>query len=505
MTCSAIRSAGIALCLVTIPLSSLVAASDIPPPSVADAATSADSVMASSEATGVFGGEEIKYLATLEKTSVHADTEGKGASIVSISYSALGVEAPNERPVLFVFNGGPISASYPLHIGATGTHRVAFDDDITVPADQAELAPNPYSPLNVADIVYYDPAQTGLSTLHEGVEESPYASVREDAALFVEFVHNWLEAHDRADAPVFMLGESYGTMRAAEAAGQFVETYPEINLDGVFLMGQAVNMIEYAQRRQNILSYVVSVPTLAAAAWDLELVEKEGYSFNSFLEEATAFADTEYLTALYEGQSLSEKRLIEISETLETYTGLSAEIYAENNLRVSKEVYRRRILEDKNLLIGRSDMRYTAPMSEAGGRADPSHVIGDRYASAFATHFENLFDMPLPDDYASLKILPGWDYNYASPFADFNYGRGISKAFEAKPDFRLVIGTGWHDSMTTAGGARYAVSQSDWPADRVKLAFYRGGHMAYSIEKSAEAFGEDIRTMIKGWDDGEED
>ncbi|MFC6197469.1 S10 family peptidase [Ponticaulis profundi] len=499
MTCFQLRSAGVAFALLAS-TSGLVAVSD-PVPSSVDTATSATTLTRSVTQTGVFGGTELTYLASIEQLDVQADVEGKGASLVTISYVSEETADPAERPVLFIFNGGPISASYPLHIGATGPYRVSFDDDLSVPAEEADLVPNPYSPLDVADLVFYDPALTGLSTLHDGVSPETYASVTGDAEEFVEFVHAWLTKHDRLDSPVFILGESYGTMRAAEGAGQLNETYPDIDVDGVFLMGQAVNIIEYAQRQQNILSFVVSLPTLAAGAWDLGLVEQDGYTFESFLDEATAFADTEYLTALYKGHTISAEEQVAIAEKLEAYTGLSKEVYVENNLRVSKEAYRRLVLKADGLITGRSDIRYTANAEEAGAYGDPSGVIGKAYADGFAEYFEMTFGTPLPESYTSVSGYAGtgsWDWKFSSPFDSFAYGDAMNALFEANPDFRVVIGSGWHDTQTTAGSARYLASQSPWPADRVHLAFYRGGHMAYSVEESAEAFGQDIRDMITG-------
>lgn len=336
---------------------------------------------------GVFGGKEIAYTAQIERFPVQMDIEGKGADIVSISYVADGLDAPNERPVLFVFNGGPISASLYLHMGAVGPWRLDVPDDLSADPATFDIAPNPYSPLDVADIVFFDPASTGLSRVAEGVDVDVYASMAADAAQFVAFAEAWMEAHDRAGAPVYLLGESYGTIRAAEAAGQIAESHPDFRLEGVFLMGQAVNIIEYSQRTENILSFVVSLPTLAATAWEFGKVDAEGRSFEAFMSDAQAFADTEYLAALYQGQEISDAQASAIAVKLEAYTGITAAYYLEHDLRLSKETFRVELLKSDGLVLGRSDARYTAPMGADGNAPDASGVLGEAYTKAFGTYF----------------------------------------------------------------------------------------------------------------------
>lgn len=450
---------------------------------------------------GVFGGKPLSYTAQIERFAVQSGVEKRGADIVSVSYTANLPQTASERPVLFVFNGGPITASLYLHIGAVGPVRLAVPDDLTADPSTFELVPNPYSPLDAADLVFFDPASTGLSWVADGVDPLVYASVQEDAAQFVAFAEAWLERHRRTGAPIFLLGESYGTMRAAEAAGQIAEAHPDLNLQGVFLMGQAVNIIEYSQRTENIISYVVSLPTLAATAWEFGKVDAKDRSFENFMSDAASFADTEYLGALYQGLALPEATKIAIAAALEAYTGVSADYYIEHNLRISKETFRVELLKAEGLVLGRSDARYTAPATPDVPTPDASAVLGAAYVAAFGKYFAATFGTPLPADYQAVATVVGmgdWDWGAKSPFDQFAYGKRLNLAFDVNPDFRLVIANGYHDTMTTVGAARYALLQSSWPQDRVKLSWYHGGHMAYSIDASAAAFGNDIRAWIRG-------
>ena len=449
---------------------------------------------------GLFGGTEIAYTATVENIAVAPEGDLPAADLVSISYIAETDAAPDARPVLFIFNGGPISASLWLHIGALGPQRVSAPDDLTAPLEEYALVANPHSPLDAADLVFFDPASTGFSRVAEGGDPSKYFSVRTDAAQFVAFADAWLEKHGRKGAPVFILGESYGTHRAAEAAGQIAEA-GKMNLEGVFLIGQAVNIVEYSQRKQNILSYIASLPTLAAIAWDVGAIDKGGRSFEDFITEAQAFGEAEYLGALFQGQRISPEELARVAGKLEAYTGIPAAYYVENRLRISKEQFRVELLKDKNLILGRSDGRYTGPLAD--GRGDPSSILQQAYSKLFAAYFAQTFEGVALDAFKeTFSAGPGfdsWDWGAASPFGHFAYAERIDAAFKAYPEFRVFVGTGYHDTMTTVGAADYLIDQSDWPKDRVRSAKYIGGHMAYSVDASAQAFGDDIRGWIRGW------
>jgi carboxypeptidase C (cathepsin A) len=217
--------------------------------------------------SGTFNGVRVDYTATVASVEVK-DAAGKpGASIVSTSYVADAASGAPQRPVMFVFNGGPISPSVYLHMGAFGPKRVAFGDDLSADAGLAPLTDNPYSILDVFDLVYFDPAGTGFSRALPGKPLREYFSVEADAQQTAAFIIGWLEANQRTGSPVWIFGESYGTNRAAETTGQLSKLDPPFLSAGIVLFGQAVNIIEYSQRPSNIMSYVVSLPTLAALGW----------------------------------------------------------------------------------------------------------------------------------------------------------------------------------------------------------------------------------------------
>ncbi|MFO1465924.1 MAG: hypothetical protein U1F35_05720 [Steroidobacteraceae bacterium] len=242
---------------------------------------------------GRFNGAKLKYTARVEALDV-SDANGR-SSIVSFSYTRDGVKDAARRPVTFLFNGGPIAPSAWVHLGGLGPFRVDIPDEVGADPGAFHIIGNEYSPLDATDLVFVDPASTGWSRVAGGSKPEAWFSIRADAQQFVAFIQAWLAAHGRSGSPVYVFGESYGTNRAAEIAGQVAETPAAFHLAGVFLYGQAVNIIEYAQRPANITSYAVSLPTLAAIAWYHGRIDRGGKTRDAF--EAREFACREQVPA----------------------------------------------------------------------------------------------------------------------------------------------------------------------------------------------------------------
>ena len=244
---------------------------------------------------GVFGGETVSYQALVERTELPASDLAPAVEMVSFAYLRDDTPDAETRPVIFLFNGGPGAASAWLHMGAMGPVRINAPQDpaTPVPAGQGPVA-NLHSLIDVADLVFLDPPETGFSRVAGEAEPGGLYSVNGDADVFARFIETWLADHGRTDAPVFLLGESYGTMRAAAVAGLMAESDP---LDGVILMGQAINMIETSQRRGNMLSYATNLSALAAIAAYHERVDTQGQSIPEFVDTVQDWAMGEYLTA----------------------------------------------------------------------------------------------------------------------------------------------------------------------------------------------------------------
>jgi carboxypeptidase C (cathepsin A) len=454
---------------------------------------------------GVFNGQSLNYTATVDGIVVE-DAEGApGAQVVSTSYVVDAPPGSTPRPVMFVFNGGPISPSIYLHLGAFGPKRLAFADDLSVPASDAPLVDNPYSILDAADLVYFDPAGTGFSRALPGKPLNEYFSIAADAQQTAAFIQAWLEQHHRLDSPAYIFGESYGTNRAVETAGQLAGMEPPVLLRGVVLFGQAVNIIEYSQRPSNIMSYVVSLPTLAALGWYHGKAEAGDATLEQFTNAAWEYARDDYLDALFQGNTLSDEALHSVAQRLQKFTGVDAQVFIDKRLRLSKEAYRVELFKAGNKVIGRSDGRYVGdiPLDESGKPipgSDPANVLPNAIAGAYKAYLVDVLGLPSAEQYLTgspVQGLDGWEWGGASPFDWFQYGDALGKLLAASPQTRVVVAAGYYDTMTTLGASQYLIDQESWPRGQVSLKAYPGGHMAYSIAASAEAMASDLRGMIR--------
>ena len=319
-----------------------------------------------------------------------------------------------------------------------------------------------------------------------------------------DFVVAWIKANGREASPKYVLGESYGTLRAALMAGQLAELMP---LDGVFLFGQAVNMIETSQRAKNAIAYATNLPALAAIAAYHGKATAKGprQSMDAFIDETYAWGMGEYLQALVQGYDLPAPRRKAIADRLQAYTGIGADYYVANDLAITKIAFGRELLKAEGRVLGTYDARYVGPAAKPGERpVDPFGKVVATIQPAMLAHYATSLGVtwPATDYRGQAPETSTWTWSGTlgpgGPFLDFDYPARIGRAFAVNPKFRLMIGTGIYDLTTTVGPARYMVSRSDWPRDRVIQRQYVGGHMAYTHIPSHKAFTDDIRDWVLG-------
>ena len=453
-----------------------------------------------SQHEGRFNGRRVRYTATVEETRVAAAPGRPAARFVTTAY----VAEPRDvaRPVLFLFNGGPIVASTYLHMGAFGPKR--YDPPRDVDADVPEpyaLVDNTDSPLDVADLVFVDPPETGFSRLENEASRREAYSDQADSLMTAGFIRAWLRTAGREGSPVHLVGESYGTLRAALTAGLLAEDRP---LEGLVLLGQALNMIETSQRARNIISYATNLPTLTAVAWYHGRIAGGG-GLRARIEESWAFAMSDYLDALRRGNGLSATERRAMAVRLEALTGIGADYYLANRLTITKVTFCRELLRDQGRVLAMYDARYSAPAPGPGEPStDPYGKVNAMIPPLLARHLTRNLGVTLPmDDYRGSAPRPGpWAYAPSSgaggPFDDYHYDRGIEQAMAASPRFRLMIGTGVYDTTTTLGPARYLAAQAAYPRERIVLREYEGGHMAYSNPDARTAMAQDLRAFVTG-------
>ena len=450
---------------------------------------------------GVFGGQPVAYTATVGETVIADDKGQPTLRFVTTAYVRDSAD-PATRPVLFAFNGGPSSSSATLHMVALGPKRIAIAQDPSAPAPPPGMADNPLCVLDAADIVFIDPAETGFSRILPAGRREVFYSVNGDAQSVSDFILAWVKANGRERSPKYVLGESYGTQRAAVMAGQLAGVMP---LDGVFLFGQAVNMIETSQRAKNIVSYATNLTALAAIAAYHGKATAPPRDPAAIADAAYAWGMGEYLQALLRGHDLPAAERRRIAGKLQAMTGVGADYYLAHDLVITKVAFARELLRDKGLILAAYDARYTGAAAGPGGRpVDPMHGVTAAVPVMMKAHYTQDLGVPWPmDDYREVAPHSNeWTWSGTlgpgGPFLDYDYEARIAEAFRANPRFRLMVGTGYYDLTTTIGPARYLVTQGDYPRDRVAQRQYVGGHMAYTHAPSHKAFTDDIRVWVKG-------
>lgn len=420
---------------------------------------------------------------------------------------------PQKRPVIFIFNGGPGVSSVWLHLGGVGPFRVAVPEDPTSAfAPPYELEENAGSLLAAGDLVFIDPIRTGYGRLEVGADPAPVSGVDGDVSHVAEIIEEWLTRHGRLGSPVYLVGESYGTIRASLLTTALSQRSNAIAVSGVALIGQAVNAQETTQRPTNVVGFVAAVPYLAATAQYHGLGDYGSLGLAELTDRAHEWSLARYAPALLRGDLLSEEEAREIAGELAAFCGLSVEWLLENALRVNKEDFRRVLLPGR--ILGLTDARYTlpvAPHSLPGEEVDPTDVVLDpAYTALIHEHLVHSLGAPGDEVYrlAASGVHEGWDYQEAgataafggsplpSPFAQFDYAAHLRSWMRANPRARLFVGTGHYDSLTTVGAARHLLAQNALPRERVTFRAYAGGHMMYTVRSVAEQLGADLRRFI---------
>lgn len=457
--------------------------------------------------SGVFNGEHVEYTAIFDNTIVTNDAGEAVASLFATSYLR-NVGSPGSRPVIFIWSGGPSASSQTLHMAGFGPRRLVVSSDVTTPIGPPyETEPNEHTLLDVADLVFVDPANTGFSRILPAGKESHLYSADGDAASIAQFMHKWLARRGRSDSPVYVLGSSYGSIRAALVAELLADSSNP--LEGAILLSQGVNLVETTQRSYNVIGYATNLSQQAAIAWFHGRTALQDRPVNEVVDEAEAFAMGDYLVALAQGRFLTKAEKQSIASRLAELTGIRADTWLAADLMMKKTQFRSELLADRGLVVGATDARYSASADAETGPASPTRGVTDVQLE----HMQEFLGITLPmEEYRSFALGTGnhWDYGGTSTidgsnlapdtirtvFADFDYAGAITPAFEANGDFRLMIATGIYDLLTTVGPARLLASYPEYPDGRVDVHEYAGGHAFYANPDEFERLADDIRRFL---------
>ncbi len=448
--------------------------------------------------------KSLDYNALAETTLLRDDKGEPVAEFFAVAYLALDEPAAT-RPVTFAFNGGPGSSSVWLHLGLLGPKVVQVPSDAqSAGAPPYVLKDNPDSLLASSDLVMVDPIGTGLSRVVGKGDVADHWGVDEDAVSVARFIRRWITDHERWASPKYLLGESYGGIRAPLVVHALQNGMNSVAFNGVMLISPALDM-EVVDGQENDAAYATVLPTFAATAWYHDALKPKPAELEPFLAEVRAFVSDEYVPALFAGRAISDARREALVGKLHRYTGLSPDFIRRANLKVSTDRFRRELLRERGLVVGRLDTRYTGAEEDAVGEVpsgDPmSAGISGAYVATFMDYLRKELGVEVDRDYAVMSADAGdrWKRPAVASSAFSGYvdvSGTLARAMAENPDLRVFIGSGLYDVATTFFAAERNVECSTMDRARVTLRTYPAGHMMYVNEPSRRTLARELREFL---------
>jgi carboxypeptidase C (cathepsin A) len=432
------------------------------------------------------GDRVLKYTVTTGMMPLKTEAGEVEARIFFMAYVADRPGPPSRRPLMFSFNGGPGSSSVWLHLGALGPRRVKMLDDGGLPAPPYELVDNEHTWLDLTDMVFIDPVGTGFSRPAKPELGRKYWGVQGDLDSVGEFIRLYLTRHERWASPLFLVGESYGTTRAAGLAGLLIDRGVAFN--GVVLVSSILNFQTARFTKGNDLPFVLFLPTYAATAWYHKKVapDLQGKPIKAFLDEVEAWAAKDYAEALAKGDALTGAERQAVVQRLARYTGLDPEYLESTELRIEIQRFCKELLRKEKRTVGRLDSRFKGmDLLAASERPDfdPSMAaIRPPYTAAFNHYVRTSLGYKTDLTY---HILGGgigpWDWGSAQTgFADTS--EALRSAFAKNPYMKLFVASGYYDLATPFFATEYTLSHLGLDPSlkgQVRTAEYEAGHMMY--------------------------
>lgn len=457
-------------------------------------------------------GKEIKYTVTtgtivLKEETSDREKESEGekprVQIFFIAYTKDGVRDKSKRPLTFSFNGGPGSSSVWLHMGVLGPRRVVQEFDGNLPRPPFELTDNEYSLLDETDLVFIDPVSTGYSRAVEGQKPAEYHGFKKDIESVGDFIRLYATRYNRWLSPKFLIGESYGTTRAAGLSGYLFDRHGMM-LNGIMLISSVLDFATIDFAIGNELPYIVYLPGYAATAWYHDALKSKHQPLQEFLAEVEEFALGQYASALLKGDALTPEERAVIVDKLARFTGLSPAFIERTNLRINDQHYFKELLRERGLTVGRLDSRFVG-IDRSGVTEQPEYdplltnVLGT-YTAAFYAYVraELKFESDLPYEILSRHVHP-WSFKEFEGQAIY-VGETLRKAMTVNPHLKVFVANGYFDLGTPYFATEYTFNHLGLnPSLRgnISMAYYEAGHMMYIHLPSLEAMKRDLREFIK--------
>jgi len=462
-------------------------------------------VQYSKEMRGTFNGKKMPYLASHYETILYEknDYEKPLASIFVTEYRS--VKNDPSRPVIFIFNGGPGSASLWLHMGVMGPKVVKVPSDATDDGSPPyKLVDNPLSPLDVADLVCIDPVGTGYSLAMGEHENKEFWGVQQDAQSVSQFVRRWIQDNNRWNSPKYILGESYGGIRGPQMLAELRNgELTNIEINGLILVSPATDLQHIRFTPGNNSPYVRYLPTYAATAYYHGKIRTR-QTLLEFYEEAKQFSINELGPTLLKGTRISEREKDEVAERIAYFSGLSKQFVLNSNLRVNASSFRKELLRDEGFSVGRLDSRYKGHDYMAAGQYPDTDISSEGFSAAYVSALHAWLaeiGVDVKRLYRSGDNELGKNWDWVSTQGGWpryvNVAPHIGRAMRENIDFKVYLACGIYDLATPCFTATNTIHENGIDVDRVKFIELEGGHMMYNHQPSFDIFLTELREFVK--------
>lgn len=426
---------------------------------------------------------------------IKADDGTPKATVFFVAYTKDNVPDIGKRPVSFVYNGGPGSASLFTHMGMGPKRVVLTADGHGMPAPYA-IVDNEDSFLDASDLVFIDAISTGYSRPAPGERPAQFHGIIEDANWFADFIYQYVTRTQRWASPKYLIGESYGTTRSAELAGVLQERH-QIYLNGIVLLSAVAFANWGADDR-----FEFFLPSYSTTAWYHHLLspDLQNESVEQVAQQARDFAHGEYAQALQKGDQLSPSEYQKVVQDIAHFTALSPKYIEQTNLRISSFRWFKELERDKRLTIGRLDSRFEGMDVDAGGERDEYDPSEASYEGAFVATFHDYVRRELKWDSDAYYAVSGnvrpWDRTGDTAVAEV-----LRAAMTQQTYLKVLVLCGYYDVATPYDGIEHTIShmQLEPPVRKnVSFAYYESGHMVYIDEKAHHKLHKDVDDFING-------
>ncbi|OLD88180.1 MAG: hypothetical protein AUG85_05160 [Gemmatimonadetes bacterium 13_1_20CM_4_66_11] len=452
-----------------------------------------------------FGGQLVPYRATAATMLLKNDKDESIGVLYYTAYTRTDARDPSQRPISFIYNGGPGSASAWLHMGAFGPRRIVTTDAAFTPPPPYQIVDNQSSLIDVTDMVFIDPIGTGFSKPVGKGTGKDFWGVDEDAKSLAQFISQYVSRNGRWASPKYLIGESYGTTRSAVLGDRLQRD--GVTLNGIVLISSVLDFETLLFSPGHDLSYVLYLPSYAATAVFHKVIPAPS-NVPGFLADVRRYALGEYSAALAAGATLAADRKAAVAKQLAAYTGLSEDYLLKADLRVPLRQFMAELQRSRGLVTGRLDSRFSGPLPDLLSENAPGDPQSSAVTGAFTAAVNAYLRGELKFDTQERYSLGGgnqgqwnWTREGSRGWATTTYvGSDLAQALITNPYLRVEIENGYYDLATPFFATEYSVSHLDGlsPAlrDNIKLKYYDAGHMMYLYEPALTELKQNVARFI---------